>query len=51
MTNAVKARGEYVREKAADELVGRQPHDFLPSKAIGTIVLVTEGDACAVKSQ
>ncbi len=45
VSNTMEARGQHMDEKAADELVGRQPHHFLPGRAIGAVVLVMERDA------
>ena len=42
MTDAVKAVGEDMQQKAADELVGREAHD--PTAPLAAIVLVGESD-------
>ena len=47
MANAVKACWQDMDEEAADELVGREPHDLLPRVAIDAVILVLERDAGA----
>jgi hypothetical protein len=39
MANAVKAGWQDMNEEAADELVGREPHDFLSRSALDAIIL------------
>jgi len=51
MANAVKAGWQDMNEEAADELVGREPHDFLSRSAFDAIILVFECDAVAVASK
>src|SRR5690606_37935294 len=48
--DAVEAARQDVDQEAADELVRSQGHDALPFGAGAAIVLVTEGDLIAVKS-
>ena len=45
MANAVKTCWQDMDEEAADELVGREPHDLLPRVAIDAVILVPERDA------
>ena len=47
MADAVKACWQDMDEEAADELVGREPHDLLPRVAIDAVILVLERDAGA----
>ena len=51
MANAVKAGWQDMDKEAADELVGREPHDLLPRAAFGAVILVFESDAVAVAGQ
>ena len=48
MADAVKTCWQDMDEEAADELVGREPHDLLPRVAIDAVILVLERDAGAV---
>ena len=48
MTDAVKALGQDVEHKAADELVRRQRHHLAPGQAVSPVVLVAEGDAALI---
>jgi hypothetical protein len=48
MADAVKTCWQDMDEEAADELAGREPHDFLPRVAIDAVILVLERDAGAV---
>ena len=47
VADAVEAVRQDVDEKAADELVRAERHDFVSRAAIGAIILVAEGDAVA----
>ncbi len=51
MANAMKARRQDMDEEAADELAVREPHDLLPSAAVGAVILVFEGDAVVAADQ
>src|ERR1700731_2055528 len=51
MANAVKTSWQDMDEEAADELVGREPHDLLPRVAIDAVILVLERDAGAAASK
>ena len=44
MADAVKALWQNMKQKAPDELVGRERHDTLALIAVAAIILVTEGD-------
>src|ERR1700676_2601761 len=48
MADAVKTCWQDMDEEAADELVGREPHDLLPRVATDAVILVLERDADAV---
>ena len=48
VADAVEAVRQDVDEKAADELVRAERHDFVSRAAIGAIILVPEGDAVVV---
>ena len=48
MADAVKTCWQDMDEEAADELVGREPHDLLPRVATDAVILVLERDAGAV---
>ena len=45
VADAMEAAGQDMDEEAADELIGRERHDFLPIAAVGAVILPFEGDA------
>jgi hypothetical protein len=45
MADAVQALGQYVRQKAANELVGWQGHGLVPVRALDAVILPLERDA------
>jgi hypothetical protein len=47
----MNAGWQEMHKEAADELVGREPHDLLPGAAFDPVVLVFECDAGAVASE
>src|SRR5206468_6575347 len=49
VTDAMEAFWQDVDEEAADELVCCERHDLVARSAVGTIILVTEGDAVLVE--
>ena len=50
MADAVKTCWQDMDEEAADELVGREPHDLLPRVATDAVILVLERDAGAAQA-
>ena len=49
VSDAVEAVRQNVDEEAADELVGGERHRLVAGAAVGTIILVPEGDAVLVE--
>src|ERR1700757_403063 len=49
VSDAVEAVRQDVDEEAADELVGGEPNRLVAGAAVGTIILVPEGDAVLVE--
>ena len=49
VTNAMEAVRQDVDEEAADKLTCCERHDFAARLAVGTIILVVEGDAVVVE--
>ena len=45
MADAVQALGQYVRQKAANELVGWQGHGLVPVRTLDPVILPLERDA------
>ena len=51
MADAVEPARQGVKEEAADELVGGEGHDLLPSGAGLAVILVAEGDPGLVEPE
>lgn len=49
MPDAMEAARQYMKQEAANELVGRERHDLLPIGTVTAIVLVAEGDTALVE--
>ena len=49
VADAMKARGQYVQQEAAHELVARHGHGFVAGASVLAVVLPTERDAAVIR--